>query len=86
MTLIARMTCSPGLARVATLEEIRVKDGNLSISLYVESDSSGDPGLGQQAGLQLPVILAAWLKSSSAVRSSIAALLEPANRREGATK
>jgi len=65
----------PGLTRVATIEEIRSKDGNLSIPLYVESvtNTHRDEAVGA-ANTALPLALAAWISCSRNVHSSITAL------------
>ena len=65
---------------MATLEEIRAKDGNLSIPLYVASrptptvQETGAP----YGGDALENALRAWGESSTAVRKSLAVLLEKA--------
>ena len=67
----------PGFTRVATLEEIRSKDGNLSIPLYVETETSAQRDEAADAATTaLPVALAGWIKSSRGVRSSLTALDE----------
>ncbi|MFO1477804.1 MAG: N-6 DNA methylase [Verrucomicrobiota bacterium] len=65
-----RFKDQPGLARVATLEELRVKDGNLSIPLYVapaaNAGSDTDP---TSAGKpDLPTALGTWLESSQKLK------------------
>jgi type I restriction enzyme M protein len=66
----------PGFTRVATLEEIRAKDGNLSIPLYVAPASPGGNGPGAAfASDEIPKVLEAWLTSSSRVRDALNALL-----------
>ena len=65
----------PGFTRVATLEEIRSKDGNLSIPLYVETETNAQRDEAVDAATTaLPVALASWIKSSLGVRSSVTAL------------
>ncbi len=66
----------PGLARVATLEEIRAKDGNLSIPLYVAPVANGgsDADTGQVGKADLSASLSGWLQSSNAVRQSLESL------------
>lgn len=71
----------PGFTRVATLEEIRSRDGNLSIPLYVQTETKAqrDEAVGA-ANTVLPVALAGWINRSRDVRSSLAklnALLAP---------
>jgi type I restriction enzyme M protein len=66
----------PGLARVATLEEIRAKDGNLSIPLYVAPAGNGESNASPAADTaSLPSALASWLESSRKVRDSLHNLL-----------
>ena len=70
----ARFKDEPGFTRVATLEEIRAKDGNLSIPLYVAglSDASQAGKSPAQAGLA--AALEDWLGSSQQVRRTLANL------------
>ena len=65
---------NPGFTRVVGLEEIRAKDGNLSIPLYVSaSDSNGQVQI--SANGSLPDALSAWLSSASDVRAALATIL-----------
>jgi type I restriction enzyme M protein len=66
----------PGFTRVVPIEEIRAKEGNLSIPLYVggETQAQTDAAAGT-ATTALPDALADWLQSSSSVRRSLDALL-----------
>jgi type I restriction enzyme M protein len=67
---------APGFSRVVTLAEVRAKDGNLSIPLYVapatndgaDADSAAD-------STSLPAALAGWLESSRKVRDSLHTLI-----------
>ena len=67
----------PGFTRVANLEEIRAKDANLSIPLYVApavetvQEEPGRYGTGTLANA-----LTAWLESSQQVRQALDALFE----------
>jgi type I restriction enzyme M protein len=70
-----RFKDEPGFTRVATLEEIRAKDGNLSIPLYVASGSGQAETQARSVGSSLEDSLSAWLKSSCAVRESLIGLL-----------
>jgi type I restriction enzyme M protein len=66
----------PGFTRVVSIEEIRAKEENLSIPLYVGGESSvvrEDAAEYRTNGL--PSALTAWLESSSAVRHSLDSLL-----------
>jgi type I restriction enzyme M protein len=65
----------PGFTCVATLEEIRAKDGNLSIPLYVASGNGQAETKVRFVGSSLEDSLSAWLKSSCAVRESLSGLL-----------
>ena len=73
----------PGFTRVATLEEIRAKDANLSIPLYVApaadtvQESPGRYGTGTLADA-----LSAWLESSQQVRQALDALFEAQARKK----
>ena len=75
----------PGFTRVATLEEIRAKDGNLSIPLYVASQATEvrEERAGYAAG-GLPGAISAWLESSQQVRAALNDLLAgaPEGRRK----
>ena len=67
----------PGFTRVVPIEEIRAKEGNLSIPLYVggETQAQTDAAI-ETATTALPDALAAWLKSSCKVHSSLSALFQ----------
>lgn len=65
----------PGFAAVATLADIRAKDGNLSIPLYVATAPKAEQ---ERAGYEvggLDKALADWLRSSAEVRRSLGKLL-----------
>jgi type I restriction enzyme M protein len=75
----------PGFTHVATLEEIRGRNGNLSIPLYVTSSSSvlkvreaaaAYTLNGTNGSDRLSEALTAWLESSRQVRASLKAILE----------
>ena len=65
----------PGFTRVATPEEIRAKDGNLSIPLYVAPQVIVDASPGEAGTTSLPATLGGWLESSARVRMSLSVLL-----------
>jgi type I restriction enzyme M protein len=67
-------TDEPGFARVVGLEEIRAKDGNLSIPLYVSARDSNEQ-VQILANDSLPDSLSAWLSSVSDVRAALASIL-----------
>lgn len=62
--------------RVVPIEEIRAKEGNLSIPLYVggETQARTDAAAGT-ATTALPEALMAWIKTSSDVHKSLTELL-----------
>jgi type I restriction enzyme M protein len=70
-----RFKDEPGFTRVATLEEIRAKDGNLSIPLYVASGNDQPETKVRSVGSNLEDSLSAWLQSSCAMRESLSELL-----------
>ena len=72
----------PGFARVATVADIRAKDGNLSIPLYVAPTQAAEQtragyAVGGEGGLENA--LADWLESAQKVRQSLATLLSKGN-------
>ena len=67
----------PGFARVATLEEIRAKDANLSIPLYV-SPPTADPAVEAASNGSLAAIIDQWLASRKSVAESLKAILPDA--------
>jgi len=55
---------------------IRAKDGNLSIPLYVSSETTTTKeDAAEYRANGLPTALSAWLESSAAIRQSLADLL-----------
>ena len=67
----------PGFTRVVPIEEIRAKDGNLSIPLYVGGETSAQTdSASATAATPLPDALAAWMKSSREFRGRLADLLK----------
>lgn len=65
----------PGFTRVVPIEEIRAKDGNLSIPLYVGGETQAQrDAAAESATTALPEALANWLRSSKQIRKSLAAL------------
>ena len=67
----------PGFTRVVPIEEIRAKEGNLSIPLYVGGETQAQADAATvTATTALPDALAAWLKSSKSVRASLETLLQ----------
>ena len=66
----------PGFTRVVPIEEIRAKEGNLSIPLYVGGETQAQTDAASKtATTALPDALAAWLESSGKVRDSLQTLL-----------
>ena len=67
----------PGFTRVVPIEEIRAKEGNLSIPLYVGGETQAQADAATvTVTTALPDALAAWLKSSKSVRASLETLLQ----------
>ena len=62
-----------GFSRLVSLEEIRAKDGNLSIPLYVApvGNSGSDAHSAQATNADISASITDWLKSSTAVRQSL---------------
>ena len=67
----------PGFTRVATLEDIRAKDGNLSIPLYITTVAGETQINGDSVSSSLPDALSGWLESSNRVRASFGELFSP---------
>ncbi len=65
-----------GFAAAVPIEEIRAKDGNLSIPLWVANDTR-PPKPSPSGGTEgdLPEVLSAWMQSSKDVRKALASLL-----------
>jgi type I restriction enzyme M protein len=64
----------PGFTRVVGLEEIRAKDGNLSIPLYVAPSATAKTGESSN-GTSLAAALASWLTSWKSVADSLRSIL-----------
>ena len=64
----------PGFDRVVTLDEIRAKEGNLSIPLYVAPKPEEAIALSDQPQSNLQDALVGWLESSNSVRKSLKSL------------
>ena len=65
----------PGFTRVVPVEEIRAKEGNLSIPLYVGGETQAQTDAATEtAATALSNALAGWLKSSNEVRCTLAKL------------
>ncbi|MGH8072365.1 MAG: N-6 DNA methylase, partial [Candidatus Entotheonellia bacterium] len=63
-----------GFTRVVGLEEIRARDGNLSIPLYISAlDSNGQVQISAKGSLRDSV--SAWLSSATDVRAALATIL-----------
>ena len=65
----------PGFARAVPLADIRAKDGNLSIPLYVAPAAGVEQERASYQTGGLDAVLANWLESSAQVRQSLRALL-----------
>ena len=69
----------PGFTRVVPIEEIRAKDGNLSIPLYVGGETAAVQEEAAEYRVNgLPDALSTWLNSSRSVRESLQSLLSKA--------
>jgi type I restriction enzyme M protein len=67
----------PGFTRVVPVEEIRAKEGNLSIPLYVGGETQAQIDAATETAITaLPDAIAAWLASFKTVRTSLATLLQ----------
>lgn len=78
MKAYERFKDEPGFTRVATLEELRAKDGNLSIPLFVApaTANGGTAANPAEAGQpDLPAAINAWLQSSQAVKVALGQVL-----------
>lgn len=64
-----------GFSRLVPIEEIRAKEGSLSIPLYIvpETKTDFEEG-GDNHTDDLPAALSSWLESSNAVRRSLSVL------------
>jgi len=66
----------PGFTRVVPIEEIRAKDGNLSIPLYVGGETQAQTdAAAESATTALSDALSDWLESSFEVRNALSQLL-----------
>ncbi len=65
----------PGFTRVVPMEEIRAKEGNLSIPLFFGGETQAQTDSATKSAITaLPDALTEWLQSSQQVRKSLAAL------------
>jgi type I restriction-modification system DNA methylase subunit len=72
----------PGFTRVVPIEEIRAKEGNLSIPLYVGGETQAQTDAATEtATTALPEALMAWIGSSREVRASLTSLLQVSQTR-----
>ena len=62
-----------GFTRIIPIEEIRAKEGNLSIPLNVGESRRKRIAFTESATTALPVALTEWLQSSQQVRKFLAA-------------
>jgi len=66
----------PGFTRVVTIDEIRAKEGNLSIPLYVGGETQAQTdAAAENAATALPDALADWLQSAASVRKHLNSLI-----------
>ena len=72
----------PGFTRVVPIEEIRAKEGNLSIPLYVAGETQAQSEAATEVvATALPDALASWLDSYSQLRKGLSTLLSPQTTR-----
>ena len=71
------------ITRVATLDEVRAKDGNLSIPICVGPSEKKEAGTASAAS-GVEDALFSWIQSARAVRSSLAGLLSGASPKANA--
>jgi type I restriction enzyme M protein len=73
----AKFKDDPGFARAATLEDIRAKDGNLSIPLYVAGTTNTEPTdySSETDKTDLDAALTSWLRSSRDVHNTVSSIL-----------
>jgi type I restriction enzyme M protein len=73
----------PGFTRVASLDEVREKAGNLSIPLYVTGGRQAERDVAANvAGSALPDAINGWLKSAAEVRVALGKVLDGRIREE----
>ena len=72
----------PRFARVAAIDEVLERGGNLSIPLYVRAENGSADGKGSGGGASLRQALAEWQRSSGALRESMRELFEVLDQRE----
>jgi type I restriction enzyme M protein len=66
----------PGFTRVVSIEELRAKDGNLSIALYVGVETQAETyAAAGSANMSLTDALESWINSSNEVRASLDKLI-----------
>lgn len=64
----------PGFTRVVPMEEIRAKEGNLSIPLFVGETQAQTDAVAESATTALPDALAGWVRSSLQLKQVLAKL------------
>jgi type I restriction enzyme M protein len=70
----------PGFSRLVPLDEVRGREGNLSIPLYVQNAANGvEEAAGNYAGQNLEATLQRWLDSREEVRKSLQKILSNGN-------
>lgn len=74
-----------GFARIATNDEVRAQDHNLSIPLYVKSNNSNGKKNGTSEAISIRQAVANWREGSDALRESMNDLLEVIDQAGGAS-
>jgi len=75
VTVYQAFSDEDGFARVVNNDEIREKNSNLSIPLYVRADNGKSDGDGEAEAIDLQQAIANWQKSSVALRKSMDGLI-----------
>lgn len=70
----------PGFAKVAPVDEVREKGGNLGLRLYLESVKTHGAEGDEVGSNRLEAALRTWLQSSADVRSSLEMLTRKADQ------
>jgi type I restriction enzyme M protein len=66
----------PGFAHVASLEEIRAKDGSLNIALFVQATEHDTGSTTKEEVVDLDRAIKTWMDSSITLRSSLSAITQ----------
>lgn len=79
--MMGRVQGEPDFTHVATLNDVRAKEGNLSIPLYVAPQATEThEERAHYAANGLPDAISAWLASSTQVRTALQGLFDSKKR------